>query len=109
MHIGCERTKARLISSVVQIVGALEMVWVLLVVMWAFNLDRGVVQSVRGSANQIGDLGKCLEGLLRDDVGRHGVLACTHLPDVYIVDVDNVVWVEAMDVFSQFFQVKAFR
>ena len=72
-----------------EVVGALEVVRVLLVILRAFDLDCGVVEFVGRATHKVSHLSQSLEWLLRDDVSRHCVLASSQLPDMEVVYFDD--------------------
>jgi hypothetical protein len=86
------------------VVSTNEVMWILLDIVATFNLNGGVMKAVL-SAHKVGNLGEGLKWFLGLKMGWHSVSALSNLPDVEVVDINDVLLVELKNFVGQFGEV----
>jgi len=76
--------------------------WVYLRILLALDLDRGVEQIVLAST-QVSHVGQSLQGLLGLDMHAHARFANVDLPNVQIMNIDNITCIFMIDVLNEGF------
>ncbi len=90
------------------IVVAMEGMWVLCFVINALNLDSCVVE-FKLAATHISHLCQSLQWLVRLDVYRHGDFALCNGPHMQVMHVDYIIFTNFIDSFAEFLDLELAR